>query len=241
MKRKKDLIAEYEKLEQDYKKVLAEKLMLSYEFEEIKHRHQSEMIQKDQVQKLHENARKLKHDMRNHLMVIAAYLNSNELEEAKEYTSKMLDKLNLDYSYIETGNTLINYIINNKMQKAKADKIQVKAEIDNLRFSKMDSIDFSALLGNLLDNAIEAAANSDKKVIEIMIKKQRGYDSIKIKNTIDTSVLNHNPQLISVKQDNENHGIGVKQVREIVKRYDGMLDIYEENKMFCVVVLIESE
>ncbi|MDD5795358.1 MAG: hypothetical protein PUD24_00280 [Oscillospiraceae bacterium] len=93
-------------------------------------------------------------------MVAVSYLNNGEVELAKNYLSDVLDNLNKTYSYIQTGNSVMNYIINSKLEKAHSKGIGFKAEIENLPFEKMGSVDFSALLSNILDNAVEASINS---------------------------------------------------------------------------------
>lgn len=228
---------EYETLEKSYMESLRREQALQHELQKIKSYQQEEKKSREEITQLHEHARRLKHDMRNHLMVLVSFLNQNEIEEAKDYTSSLLDKLNLDYSYISTGNSLLNYIVNQKMSLAKQKEIYVKAEIENLKFEGIQSIDFSAILGNLLDNAIEAAAGSKRRYVEITIRQQRGYEMIQICNSIDTSVLKGNPLLKTTKSDEKLHGIGVLQVRELVEKYDGIFDIYEEENRFIVSVL----
>jgi sensor histidine kinase regulating citrate/malate metabolism len=200
-----------------------------------------EKDQSEEIQKLHERTRRLEHDMKNHILVATSYLNGNEYTEAKEYLSSILDQLNQTYTYIETGNSVLNYIINTKLEYAKQNGVTVKAEIENISFKRVGSLDFSSLLGNILDNAIEASILSKNKEIQVYILHKRAYDTILIKNKIDKSVFESNPQLISTKQTNGKHGYGIKQIKSIVEKYDGMIDFYEQDGMFCVYVMILSE
>ena len=154
-------------------------------------------------------------------------MEKNQIEEAKQYTSEILDKLNAMYTYISVGNALLNFIINSKLSKAKELGLEIKAEIENLPFSYMDSIDFSSLLSNILDNAMEAAVDSERKMLGVTIAHKKGFDTIAVKNSIDQSVLERNPELRTSKTE-QGHGLGIKQIRAIVEKYDGELDIYEE-------------
>ncbi len=241
MQKKRISIQEYEALEEKYLSTLSDNMNLTYQYNNLKEEYQREKDQSTEIQKLHANARHLKHDMKNHIMVIAAYLNANEIELSREYLSKILDKLNLAYSYIETGNSVMNYIINTKLELAQKNGILVKAEIENLMFKRMESVDFSSLLSNLLDNAIEASQLSEKKEINVAILRKRGYDTISIKNYINKSVLIENPELITTKLNQESHGYGISQIKSIIAKYDGMIDFYEENGMFCAYIMIISE
>ncbi len=235
-----ELQREFEELQEKYIKVFGEKEELFYELSELKAKAEEIRSQEAQIRVLHENIRHLKHDMKNHLMVLASYLNSSDLEAAKAYTSEILDKLNSVHSYIETGNSLLNHILNEKLAAAREKGIGVKAEIETLSFERMRSLDFSALLTNLLDNAMEASLKEreNQREIQVAVTARRGYETIVVKNKIAHSVLGGNPKLASDKAEQENHGIGVSQIKEIVEKYDGMYDFYEEDGWFCVGVFI---
>jgi sensor histidine kinase regulating citrate/malate metabolism len=226
-----------EEFEKKYFHVLSENMELKLELEVIKREYDKEKDIIQQVRSLNKKTRTLKHDMKNHIIVISAYLNDGQYDEAKNYLSKISDNLNKMYTYIETGNSLLNYIINTKLQFAKENGIDVKAEIENLSFDQIGSVDFSALLNNLLDNAIEANLNSNHKEIVVNILRKRGYDTILVKNKINKSVLKNNPNLISTKKNKEEHGYGLKHIKSLVKKYEGMIDIYEEDDFFCVYVV----
>lgn len=227
----------YEELEEKYSRVISEKIDLSNNMNVIKEEYNKEIEMGNEIKKLHERTRTLKHDMKNHMIVLTSFLNDSEYDKAKSYLSKISDNLNKMYTYIETGNSLLNYIINSKLQLAKEKNIDVKAEIENLSFEKIGSVDFSALLNNLLDNAIEGSEDTYNKEIVVNILRKRGYDTILIKNKINKSILKDNPNLKSTKKEKEVHGYGLKQVKSIVEKYDGMIDIYEEDGFFCVYVV----
>ena len=154
IKRSRKQDAEQEK--EKYIALFEREAELRYKYEKLKKETEEMRSQETELRELHQNVRQLKHDMKNHLMVLTAYLNDGEYEQAKAYTSELLDKFSTMHSYIETGNVLLNHIINEKLSYAKAQGILVKAEIENLAFEKMNRMDFSALLTNMLDNAIEA-------------------------------------------------------------------------------------
>ena len=240
MKSKKELRKELDSLNQKYIALFEKEAELRYQFEMLKDESEEIHKQDNEIRVLHKNARQLKHDMKNHLMVIASYLNDEDYVQAKAYTSELLDKFNTMHSYIETGNSLLNHILNEKLSYAKSKGIAVKAAIENLSFAKMKSMDFSALLSNMLDNAIEACEKeeSDKALMQIIICRSRGYETICVKNRITDSVLGTNPELESTKEDKEIHGMGIQKMKSIVEEYGGMYDIYEEDSFFCVKVFI---
>lgn len=193
----KELAAQEEK----YLELLAQKSELEYQLAMEKEQVAYSRKQESDIRSLHQGTRQLKHDMKNHLMVLASYLNSGDYEAAKTYTSEILDKLNTMHTYVETGNSLLSHILNEKLELARSYQIAVRAEIETLSFSRMRSIDFSALLTNLLDNSIEASRDEPDGEMLLHIFQERGYDAISIKNRISKSVLAENPALQSTKED----------------------------------------
>ena len=240
MKWSRDYKREYALLDEKYNALLGEKAELAYRLSELQASIGEISKQDAQVRELHENIRHLKHDMKNHMMVIASYLNGEEYDRAREYTSVILDKLNAVHSYIETGNSLLNHVLNEKLNLARERGIDVKAEIENLSFSKMESLDFSALLANILDNAIEACTREEKPLLQVQIAAKRGYDTILVKNRISKSVLAENPLLQTTKPMPEAHGMGVARIRAITEKYNGLSDFYEEDGWFCVSAFIPT-
>lgn len=238
MRKYRSLKKEYEELDKKYAALFGEKSELAYELEALKASAENIREQDIELQKLHESVRNLKHDMKNHLMVIAHYLNEDNYAKAKEYTSEILDKLNAVHSYIETGNSLLNHIVNEKLELARSKGISVKAEIENLSFEKMGSLDFSALLTNLLDNAIEASEKEIVPELCVKIVKRRGYQAIIVQNRISSSVLEKNPSLKSGKKDAKNHGMGISQIKNLTEKYHGLSDFYEEDGFFCACSFI---
>ena len=242
IKRSRKQDAEQEK--EKYIALFEREAELRYKYEKLKKETEEMRSQEAELRELHQNVRQLKHDMKNHLMVLTAYLNDGEYEQAKAYTSELLDKFSTMHSYIETGNVLLNHIINEKLSYAKAQGILVKAEIENLAFEKMNRMDFSALLTNMLDNAIEALLREKEKgtpeklEMQISISAQRGYETICVKNQISNSVLEVNPNLETSKTEKDRHGFGVGKIKALVTQYGGMADFYEEGNFFCVKVFI---
>ena len=261
----KQLQCRYNELQREYAEVLAESAELADTCGRLMERQDKFQSQEEEIRKLHKSARMLKHDMRNHFMVLSSYLAAGEYEEAKLYSSEILDKLNAMSSYVETGNSLMNHIVNEKLQTAREQGIRIKAEIENLSFKRMKSIDFSALLTNMLDNALRACGFEEegRRELHLHISSQRGYDVICVKNRIAESVLEQNPELRSSRQEttsNETgthetesndmgihgmdihgmgiHGMGIPGMKEIAEGYNGILDIYESEGFFCVSAYI---
>lgn len=235
-KRKQEL-QKQEELDKMLTKYIADNLDMEKKLSDMQYDYEKQQDMAEEVRRIQEQIRALKHDMKNHTLVILSYLEENRIKEARDYAGEILDKLNKMYTYVNVGNSLLNYIINNKLSRAKERGMEIKAEIENLAFDYMDSVDFSALLNNLLDNAILGASESQDKKLEVQIMAKKGFDIITVKNSIDESVLAKNPEFVSTKEE-PGHGYGMKQIRSIVEKYQGSIDIYEKNNMFTVSIML---
>ena len=235
-KRKQEL-QKQEELDKMLTWYIADNLDMEKKLSDMQYDYEKQQDMAEEVRRIQEQIRALKHDMKNHTLVILSYLEENRIKEARDYAGEILDKLNKMYTYVNVGNSLLNYIINNKLSRAKERGMEIKAEIENLAFDYMDSVDFSALLNNLLDNAILGASESQDKKLEVQIMAKKGFDIITVKNSIDESVLAKNPEFVSTKEE-PGHGYGMKQIRSIVEKYQGSIDIYEKNNMFIVSIML---
>lgn len=229
---------QYEELQEKYGRLFAQCEELKYELGEMKVNADNIARQEAEIHRLHESMRSIKHDMKNHLMVMLSYLNDGDTEAAGAYISGILNKLNSVHSYIETGNSLLNHILNEKLSAARNKGIDIKAEVENLAFARMESIDFSALLSNMLDNAIEAEEGERAPELFVRIAKAKGYETILVKNKISESVLGKNPELKTTKENRSEHGRGVPRIRELSQKYGGMCDFFEEDGFFAVCAFI---
>lgn len=237
IKARKKLQDSYSKLDSELTKYVAENIDINKQLENIRNDYEIAKEMSEEIKRMQEQSRRLKHDMKNHTMVMLSFFEENRIEEAKAYAGDILDKLNKMYTYVNVGNSLMNYIINNKLSKAKEDGIDIKAQIENLPFEYIETIDFSALLNNVLDNAIAAANNSKEKYLEVSIYSNKGMDIITVKNSIDKSVLESNPDLITTKKE-VGHGLGIKQIKAISEKYNGDIDIYEKDGFFVISIML---
>ena len=95
------------------------------------------------------------------------------------------------------------------------------------------------ILGNLIDNAIEAARVETESFVEITIKQEKSFLIINIKNKC--TKLIEIEEIKTSKRDSEFHGIGLRSVRRTVKKYDGQMAMYIKNKEFNTNILIQNK
>ncbi len=98
-----------------------------------------------------------------------------------------------------------------------------------------------SLLGNIFDNAIEACRKVDEaSEIYVDIHQRKGYINIIVKNTIQSPILKDNPELRTTKRQKDIHGYGIKAVKDIVERHNGMMELFEQDRLFIADIWIPS-
>lgn len=153
--------------------------------------------------------KKAEHDLRHHLLSILGNIENGNTEAAETYLKQLLHDYETSiFKYIYIDNSAVNSILNMKISRCHANKIDIKTEIES-DFSDFSDIDICVLLANLLDNAIEASLNVDSTQITVSIRNEKNYLCILIRNRIESSVLEENGQLHTTKKDKSKHGLGV--------------------------------
>lgn len=190
-----------------------------------------------------ETCRQIRHDMKQHLILIEGYLKDGKTTECQEYIAQLSSETNMSGQLIQTGSTVIDYLTNSKLGRLCGVQVKVSGDIGNL--SDIREVDLSCLLGNLLDNAVEAVSKLPDsfpgKQIELTFAKYRQNRIILCCNSIQESVLKKNPYLNSTKPDAGEHGLGHKVVAEIVRKYGGFLTYFEEDGMFGAQIILPDK
>lgn len=183
-----------------------------------------------------ENVRKVQHDMKQHLTVMSGYLEQEESEACRTYIQSLLPQVDQMGKLIRSDNTILDYLINSKLCALKNTRVIISGSIGDL--SDIRDADLACLMGNILDNAIEAVEQVEEKRIELLFSKQNSNRIIICKNTVKESVLKNNKELRTTKKSGDSHGWGHQIVEKIVSDYHGMIDYFEEFGMFGVQIIL---
>lgn len=196
---------------------------------------------KNQLEVLKESEEKvssLRHDMKHHLVELQAMAAQAEDEAVLKYLSKMWTSMENDTEYVRSGNyeadSLLNYLIHKAMQK----KCHVTYKVCIPTKIEIDSFDFNVVIGNLLENAIEASEQSEEKELSVDIKYDKGILLLRIENSFSAPLKKRGSDYLSTKREKGIHGIGLKNVRRIVDSYQGILETEEKNNHFIVSVIM---
>ncbi len=173
--------------------------------------------------------RALRHDMKNHILALQVLVQRNEAEETNKYLDSMKNFMTNPEEYVKTGNDTVDSLLNYKIQKANEVLNVVETKISIPEQLCLRSFDLNVLLGNLLDNAIDASMQTEDKKLKITIRLDRGILFLNIYNSCQRIADGKSDFSDTTKEDKVNHGIGLKNVRRIVEKYHGDITFLYEN------------
>ena len=185
--------------------------------------------QLDVIMESQSRIRALRHDMKNHMLALQMLLRKGDLEEAGRYLSSMQDFMANPAEYVTTGNDAMDSLLNYKLQRANAVLNSVEARVNIPEKLILHSFDLNVVLGNLLDNAIEAAERTEEKKLKLAVKLEKGILFINVRNSCRGIADGKLQRLETTKEDAPNHGIGLGNVRKIVEKYHGDMDLICDN------------
>lgn len=184
----------------------------------------------------------LVHDVKNHMQAINGLATEGKVEEIQRYIENWGCDRALQKQVRYCHNAILNIIIAEVTHDCSECGVAFHCDIRDKSVDFIDDTDISALFGNLLSNALEAAKDSEEKLIElcIKIKPNQKTTSIKISNSCKEPPLkDESGMFVSHKSDKEKHGIGQKSIKRIVKKYGGTLETYydETEKRFETLIV----
>ena len=199
-----------------------------------------------QCQLMQESAEKVKtirHDIKLHLATAADYNESGKVKESTDYLRGLLGDIGEKEIHSDTGNIAFDSIINFKLKTAAEDNIKIDVDVLVPPALNIEVADVVTILGNLLDNALDAVAKVEDKIIKLNIEVSKGNLFIKVDNTFDGEVKyakgkDGAEKNIATRKSGDNHSYGLKNIRRSVEKYNGHVDINHDDKIFSVGVLM---
>lgn len=188
-----------------------------------------------------ESTRAFRHDIKNHLLTISDFIKSNKCKQAEEYIYTIVgEKLENQNTFSDTGNIAIDSVINFKLNEALSKYIMIDADIDVPDNLLLEPSDITAVVGNLIDNAITATQNLERaeRKIFVNIYYDKGRMFINIENTFDGKLIKKNGKLETRKFDKEYHGYGLKNVQKIMEKYNGYIAYDNNDRIFKVTAIM---
>ena len=187
---------------------------------------------------------KLIHDFHNHIGVLRQLLSHNRTDEAVQYLDELQTPVKEITDRLWTGDETADYLINSKAAAAEKNGINYQIQVEFPRHTNLKSTDLCAILGNLLDNALEAAKqlpDSGQKFIRLTIRRINQMLIIKVENSFLTPPVKQDGALKTSKTDNGLHGWGLKSAKTAAEKYDGMIQTSYDGNTFRAVATLSFQ
>ncbi len=212
--------------------------------------YQNELMTKhcDEVQNIYRTMRGWRHDYHNHIQAMKVLTiqmrengrNDEPLEQLEEYLNKLNDDLTAVDTVVKTGNVMVDAILNSKLSLMKAKKLPVNVKASVPASFPISEVDLCAVIGNLLDNAMEACERQqaeNERFIRVYIGVLKQHLYISVSNSVSGGVKKAGKKYLSTKRS-ANHGYGLMRIDRIAAKYHGYVNRQNEEGVFVTEVML---
>jgi len=210
-------------------------------YEEAATEYQNKILDKqvEEVQNIYLTMRSWRHDYHNHLQKLKAHIMMDQIKEANQYLNELEIDLDNVNQLVESGNINLDAILNSKLSLAIKNNIDINYQAKVPETLTISDIDLCVLIGNLIDNAVEACEkieNNSSKFIRVYIGIFKKQLYISVTNSTNEVIRKLDEEYISSKRGN--HGHGLKRINNIVNKYDGYINRQNEPAVFVTEALL---
>lgn len=202
----------------------------------------SQMELYENMKGTYEEQRTRVHEFKNHVDCIQGMLLEGQEAKVIEYIAGLNEDMESHMNYFNTANSVVNAVVNQKYRQAKERDIALVMVLDDLSYVKMQEEDLVVLLANLLNNAIEACEHlkEEQRLIKFKFAKEKGRTVISIKNPIKEPVKIVNNQIRTIKENKQEHGIGMQNIKYVIEKYKGEGICTSCNGYFSYIIVFET-
>lgn len=181
---------------------------------------------------------RLRHDMKNHIIALTALSRNKEWEKIEDYLKNM-EGVVLDTGGDLTGNKAVDALLYQKRKQAEGEDIKWECDMQMPKGCCINEFDLCVLIGNILDNALEACGRMQKdesRFINIQARTVKKCFLIEVKNSMDRT--EKFTEGFTNKDDSQEHGIGLLNVGDVVHSYNGVMNVEAKNGIFVISILM---
>ena len=208
-------------------------------------RHMEEVLQQQYLvwsQKAERDAAisRMYHDLKRQINLIG----NLESGAAQELTRTLKESVEAYSGVPDTGSAILNTLLGEKAQQCREKQIAFQCVTQFQTLEPLQGLDLCAIVGNAVDNAIEACERMSEQAqreIELRILQTDAFLAFKFENTYSGELRSEHGRLLTSKADAEHHGIGLDSIRYSTKKYGGEVTIDTTPERFTLKVLIPTE
>ena len=188
-------------------------------------------VNNDQMQQVY-------HDIKHLIHYIRSVSSSQKYEKELRNMENLVSNYEAQY---DTGNTVLDVVLSSKKTLCRSKQITMECYVDAQEMGFLDAAHICTIFGNALDNAIEyetGIEEIEKRLIKVSVFSENHFLMIHISNYCEEKILLSYDDPVTTKQNPEMHGFGIKGIRLAVEKYDGHMNIKQENNWFIVSILM---
>ncbi len=213
-------------------------MYLRYELDTMAGLFQRQYEQYQQLDANNEAMRRVYHDLKHQIGYLEAETN---MDKRKVHLKEMKEIIRTNESKVNTGNSVLDTILTGKSLICADEEIVMTCYADAKSIEFIDIMDVCSIFGNTIDNAIEyerTIENPMDRIIKVYVSTRGAFSLIRIENYLKNPVKFEGENPVTTKKDKQLHGLGLKNVRQSVEKYDGHISLEQTNTWFTVSILI---
>lgn len=202
-------------------------------------RFQSELIEKQvrEIQNMYRQVRGWRHDYRNHINNMKIQLSQENYDGLSDYLNELADDLDTVDTVIKTGNVMADAILNSKLNVAEKMNVQLNVKANVPEMLPMSDVELCSVLGNMLDNAVEACGTlpEEERFMRVYIGKLKDQLYLSVQNSAG-KIRKEKGSYLSTKEGE--HGYGLFRIDRVAKKYGGYVNRQNEEGIFATEIMI---
>lgn len=204
-------------------------------------RFQNDLLQRqcEEVENMYRQTRGWRHDFKNHLQTMQAYLEMGEIGRLGNYMRELAEDYSQVDSALKTGNAMLDAVLNSKISMLRAKEIRVDATAMVPERLPVSDVDLSVMIGNLLDNSLEACMKlpPQERFVRVYIAKAKDNLYLYVMNSAGGGYRRGEGGYLSTKGA-EGHGYGLWRIDKVVRKYKGYCNRQDEGDVFATEILL---
>jgi sensor histidine kinase regulating citrate/malate metabolism len=212
--------------------------------ETIGENYRQQLYYMENLEQLVTRLRAERHDFNNHLGIIYGMLEDGEALKAKEYAATLVGAAHAHQNMIALPYSMLRAMINYKLSVAGEQGIRLNLSVDVREGLSFNEPDLAIIIGTLLDNAVEACRSAGDKYISLYLAYKPDYLILRVENPVAPGAVmppSMAGQGQSTKPDPENHGFGLNNVKYLVEKHGGLIEIDLKKNVFKVNIAILAD
>lgn len=194
----------------------------------------------EEVEKLYQDIRSMRHDMGNHIQTLEHLVAHNNMDDATEYLEHLKNEWDEVSPEIKTGSPVIDVILMEKLREAKERQIRFLSDFHYPQNTKLNAFDLSVIMNNALNNCMENVSGDDP-YISISSFRKNSIFMITIKNSFVGQLNFGDSDLPETTKSGREHGMGLNNIRRVARMYMGDISLEQGNEEVILSIMMQVE